>query len=199
SPKTTNHSVEEAYKVLGISQNPDGSLTREIRIPMVNATPFVDPTKLTPIALSRDVFLNPFTNKSCVRLFRPLRPPRNTKLPLIIYLHGGDFVLFSATTLVFHNFCNAISSQIPAVIASVEYRLAPEHRLPAAFDDAVNAILWVKNQALGILDRDPWLDKYADFSRVFLLGSASGGNIVYHAQPYVHWISIFTQFRYKAS
>ncbi|KAG8368842.1 hypothetical protein BUALT_Bualt15G0088800 [Buddleja alternifolia] len=181
-----NHTVEEAYKVLGISPNPDGSLAREIRIPMVNATPYiVDPTKPTPVALSKDIsahHLYPFNDKACMRLFRPLKPPpMNTKIPLIIYLHGGDFVLFSATTLVFHNFCNDIASQIPAIVVSVEYRLAPEHRLPAAYDDAIAAVFWAKHQALGTYGRDPWLNKYADFTRVFLLGSASGGNIAYHA------------------
>lgn len=146
----SNHTVEEAYKVLGISPNSDGSLTREIRIPMVNATPYVDPTKPTPVALSKDILIPASSihdNKPCIlRLFRPLKPPKNTKLPLIIYLHGGDFVLFSATTLVFHNFCNHIASQIPAVVVSVEYKLAPEHRLPAAYDDAMRAVLWVRQQ-----------------------------------------------------
>ncbi|KAI3445590.1 hypothetical protein Pfo_002255 [Paulownia fortunei] len=179
---SSNHTVEEAYRVLGISPNLDGSLTREIRIPMVNATPYVDPTKPTPVALSKDivVYLHPYSGKACMRLFRPLKPPTDSKLPLIIYLHGGDFVLFSATTLVFHNFCNDVASQIPAIVVSVEYKLAPEHRLPAAYDDAMGAVLWARQQALGTNNGDPWLKKYADFTRVFLLGSASGGNIVYH-------------------
>ncbi|PIN09118.1 Arylacetamide deacetylase [Handroanthus impetiginosus] len=175
----SNHTVEEAYRVLGISPNPDGSLTREIRIPMVNATPYVDPTKPAPVALSKDVISG---HKVCMRLFRPLNPPASRKLPLIIYMHGGDFVLFSATTIVFHNFCNNIAAQIPAIFVSVEYRLAPEHRLPAAYDDAMAGVFWVRQQALGIHGHggDPWLTKYADFKRVFLLGSASGGNIAYH-------------------
>ncbi|CAA2998047.1 probable carboxylesterase 8 [Olea europaea subsp. europaea] len=172
------HTWQEAFKALGISYNPDGTLNRQIQIPMVNATPSVDPTMPTPVALSSDVRISALS-KAFVRLYRPVNPPANTKLPLIIYLHGGDFVLYSASTVIFHDFCNNIAAQFPAVIVSVEYRLAPENRLPAAYDDALNAIFWVQSQAIGYFGRHPWF-QYADFSRVFLLGSSAGANIVYH-------------------
>ncbi|KAK4476538.1 hypothetical protein RD792_015694 [Penstemon davidsonii] len=172
------HTWQEAFKALGISWNPNGTLNREIQIPMVDPTPYEDTTP-APTALSQDIYLSS-KSKAYIRLYIPLNPPKNKKLPLIIYLHGGDFVLFSASTAIFHNFCNDIASQFPAVVASVEYRLAPENRLPAAYDDALNAIFWARDQALGIGGRDPWME-YADFSRVFLLGSSAGANIVYHA------------------
>ncbi|KAK4411330.1 putative carboxylesterase 8 [Sesamum angolense] len=168
---------QDAFKLLGIAWNKDGTLNRTVQIPMVDPTPYQD-TKPTPTALSQDIYLSPY-NKAYIRLYIPLNPPKNKKLPLIIYLHGGDFVLFSASTVIFHNFCNDIASQFPAVVASVEYRLGPENPLPAAYDDALNAIFWAKNQALGVGGRDPWME-YADFSRVFLLGSSAGANIVYH-------------------
>ncbi|KAL2492130.1 putative carboxylesterase [Abeliophyllum distichum] len=172
------HTWQDAFEVLGISWNHDGTLHREIQIPMVNATPtWIDPNN-PPLALSADIQLSP-ESKAYVRLYIPVTPSAITKLPLIIYLHGGDFVLYSASTVIFHKFCNNIASQFPAVVVSVEYRLAPENRLPAAYDDALNAIFWVKNQASYSRGRDPWLD-YADFSRVFLLGSSAGANIVYH-------------------
>ncbi|KAL0309171.1 UNVERIFIED_CONTAM: putative carboxylesterase 8 [Sesamum radiatum] len=148
------HTWQEAFKVLGIAWNPDGTLNRTIQIPMVDPSPYAD-SKPAPIALSQDIYLSPYS-KAYIRLYIPVNPPKNKKLPLIIYLHGGDFVLFSASTVIFPNFCNDIASQFPAVVASVE------------------------NQSLGIGGRDPWME-YADFSRVFLLGSSSGANIVYHA------------------
>ncbi|KAL8541278.1 hypothetical protein ACS0TY_002502 [Phlomoides rotata] len=174
------HTWQEAFKVLGIKWNRDGTLNRTVQIPMVSPDPYPDSSASPPqITLSQDIPLGPRT-KAYVRLYLPADAPKNKNLPLIIYFHGGDFVLFSASTVIFHKFCNELASQLPAVIVSVEYRLAPENRLPAAFDDALNAIFWVRNQSLGIGGRDPWLE-YADFKRVFLLGSSAGANIAYHA------------------
>ncbi|CAI9764812.1 unnamed protein product [Fraxinus pennsylvanica] len=111
---------------------------------MVDATPSITDPKNPPVTLSTDVQLS-YKSKAHVHLYIPVNPPKDTKLPLIIYLHGGDFVLFSTLTVIFHNYCNNIASQFPAVVVSVECWLAPENCLSTASDDAMNAIFWIKN------------------------------------------------------
>jgi acetyl esterase len=67
------------------------------------------------------------------RLYRPAPVPR----PLVVYLHGGGFVLGSLTS---HDAtCRQLASTADVAVLALEYRLAPEHPAPAAVDDAVEA------------------------------------------------------------
>nr|XP_043621768.1 probable carboxylesterase 8 [Erigeron canadensis] len=173
--------ILDPYEFLKIKLNPDGSLTRLAPLPSLPATPELTSNSHHQPSLSKDIPLNP-SNNTFLRLFRPASPPPTSqKLPVVIYFHGGGFVLFSATSFPFHDSCACISAQSPAIMISVEYRLAPEHRLPAAYDDATEAVLWVRDQALGINGCDEWLAELADFSKVYLMGSSAGANIVYNA------------------
>ncbi|PNX56997.1 carboxylesterase 1-like protein, partial [Trifolium pratense] len=60
-------------------------------------------------------------------------------------------------------------------VVSVEYRLAPEHRLPAAFDDAMEALFWIRN-----VD-DDWVTRYVDYSKCYIMGNSAGATIAYNA------------------
>ncbi|CAJ1952585.1 unnamed protein product [Sphenostylis stenocarpa] len=62
-----------------------------------------------------------------------------------------------------------------AIVASVDYRLAPEHRLPAAYDDAMEALRWIGKS------EDEWLRQYADYSKCYVTGNSAGASIAYHA------------------
>jgi acetyl esterase len=86
--------------------------------------------------------------------------------PAIVYIHGGGWVTGSIGT---HDpLCRRLATQGGCRVVSIEYRLAPEHRYPAAVDDALAATRWVLAHAeeLGI---DP--------ARVAVAGDSAGGNL----------------------
>lgn len=167
-------STESTSLFLEIVEHSDGTVTRP-------AVPVIPPSGDQPDAdvLSRDVPLSP-RNGTWLRIYRPNPLPPAAKLPVIVYLHGGGFVVFSAGTAFYHAFCEAMTRQVSALVVSLDYRLAPEHRLPAAYEDATEAVLWLRSQ-LGREGGDPWLARHGDASRCFLMGSSSGANMAYHA------------------
>lgn len=156
-----------------ITLDPDGTINRNLQFPTIPATP----SSNVATVLSKDVPLNPKHNTG-LRIFVPRQAPDNpsaAKLPVVVYYHGGGFVLLSAASSVNHDFCVEMANQLPAVIVSVDYRLAPEHRLPAAYEDAIDALHWIKSTD------DRWIRDFADYNNCFLMGSSAGGNIAYHA------------------
>lgn len=171
-----NHPITVPSKSpAGIVRNPDGSYTRFIQFPCTPATS--DHNSPIPV-LSKDITINA-QNKTWLRIFLPRealdQSPSSRKLPIIVYFHGGGFVFVSAASTVTHVFCKQLAAAVAAVVVSVEYRLAPEHRLPAAYKDAVEALQSLQNT------QEEWLKEHADFSNCFLMGSSAGGNIAYHA------------------
>ncbi|XP_058105998.1 probable carboxylesterase 8 [Magnolia sinica] len=173
-----NSIPDDPYAFLKIVLNPDGSLTRPTFIPL---TPPQAESQQPHDVLSKDIPLNP-SNKTWIRIFRPHFSTPTAPLPIIIYFHGGGFILFSAASAPFHASCERMATHVPAIVLAVEYRLAPEYSLPAAYEDAIDAVRWVRDQAISDLHRDTWMaPDLVDYSRCFLMGSSSGGNIVYHA------------------
>ncbi|KAJ8448665.1 hypothetical protein Cgig2_010552 [Carnegiea gigantea] len=168
----------DPYEYLQIKPNPDGTITRLIEFPSIPATP--DPASPSPV-LTNDFPLNP-THNTFVRVYVPKLALSGSlsskKLPIIIYYHGGGFVLLHADSALHDVFCSALASHAAVIVISVEYRLAPEHRLPAAYEDAVEALHWT---AAAVTDKNEWLTKYGDSSNCYLMGSSAGGNIAYHA------------------
>ena len=72
--------------------------------------------------------------------------PNGTRaLPILVYLHGGGWVIGSVAT---HDpFCRLLSETAEVIVLSVEYRLAPEHPYPAAVDDTLAAVQWAAAHA----------------------------------------------------
>ncbi|KAL6880185.1 hypothetical protein ACP4OV_011750 [Aristida adscensionis] len=100
------------------------------------------------------------------------------KHPVLVYFHGGGFCVGSFATPLFHAACLRLAAELPAVVLSADYRLAPEHRLPAALDDAGALFSWLRAQAA--VATDQWLAGAADFGRVFVSGDSAGANIAHH-------------------
>jgi len=100
------------------------------------------------------------------------------KLPVLVYFHGGGFCVGSFAMPEFHAACLRLAAELPAVVLSADYRLAPEHRLPAALDDAESVFSWLRAQAAAT--GDPWLSESADFGRVFVSGDSAGASIAHH-------------------
>ncbi|KAJ9164117.1 hypothetical protein P3X46_023731 [Hevea brasiliensis] len=163
----------DPYKHLRIIPLSDGTITRLPEI--TNLLP--RPQHPIPI-LTKDITINQ-SNNTWARIFLPQQTldytSSHTKLPLIVWFHGGGFILFSAASTFFHDYCASLAIELTAVVVSIEYRLAPEHRLPAAYEDAVEALHWIKSSP------DEWLRDFADLRKCFLMGASAGANIAYHA------------------
>ena len=86
--------------------------------------------------------------------------------PIVLYFHGGGWVF--ADLDVYDASPRAIAARTGAVVVSARYRQAPEHKFPAAHDDALEAYRWVLEDAEG-LGGDP--------SRVAVMGESAGGNL----------------------
>jgi acetyl esterase len=97
-----------------------------------------------------------------VRVYRPGGDPA----PLLLYFHGGGWVLGSLNT--HHGVCATLAQLSGCVVCSVDYRLAPEHRFPAAVEDAREALHWAYANAAGL---------GADPLRVGVGGDSAGGNL----------------------
>ncbi len=98
-----------------------------------------------------------------VRVYRPSDEPA---LPVLVYFHGGGWMFGDLD--VHDGTCRAFANAADCIVVSVEYRLAPEHRFPAAVDDAYAAATWAHEHAEE-LGGDP--------SRIAVGGDSAGGNL----------------------
>jgi acetyl esterase len=112
-----------------------------------------------------------------LRVYRPAgaRPRREGPAPLVVFFHGGGWVIGDIDT--HDGTCRILCRSTGAVVVSVDYRLAPEHPFPAAVDDCIAATSWVA---------DHGADLGGDPGRLGLAGDSAGGNlaavVAQHAQ-----------------
>ena len=101
------------------------------------------------------------------RIYTPKRLRQTAGLaPCLVFFHGGGFVIGNLDS---HDVaCRQLAHEGELIVISVDYRLAPEHKFPAAPEDAIAATKWVaaNAQQLGV-----------DAARVFVGGDSAGGNL----------------------
>ncbi|KAL8155004.1 hypothetical protein AgCh_000392 [Apium graveolens] len=124
---------------------------------------------------SKDVTINASTGVSA-RLFVPKSVDADHKLPLLVYFHGGGFVVETAFWPAYHTHLNNLVAEANVIVVSVDYRRAPEHPLPTAYEDSWEAVKWAASHS-SRNGQEPWLNDYADFQRVFFAGDSAGANI----------------------
>eukprot|EP00850_Spirogloea_muscicola_P020601 SM000221S06939 [mRNA] locus=s221:151787:154330:+ [translate_table: standard] len=143
------------------------------------------------------------------RGYIPAEGVEHRKFPVIVQFHGGGFVIGSKHSPSNDTFCRRLAIVCGAMVVAVDYRLAPEHKCPAPFEDGFEVLRWLARQSnvaefatspAGVREKavekrrsvrelagsltsdvlEPWLVAHADLSRCLLLGDGAGANIADH-------------------
>jgi acetyl esterase len=138
---------------------------KDARQLMIDTRPAVTPTP-PEIGSVRNVVADVAGGSIPLRVYRPAGVPDTTRLPAYVYFHGGGWVIGDLNT---HDVvCRQLTAASGTSVVSVDYRLAPEHKFPAAADDAWAATQWTVAHAaeLGL-----------DAGRLAVGGDSAGGNL----------------------
>lgn len=132
----------------------------ELRVDIVKATAHY---KLEPLENIEDRNIQGPAGNVPIRIYTP---KGEGPFPLVVFYHGGGWCIGSMDS---HNsICASVANRTPAVVISVDYRLAPEHRFPAAVEDCFAALEYAQRNAT-TLNADP--------KRLVVMGDSAGGNL----------------------
>ncbi|MFM0175057.1 alpha/beta hydrolase [Paraburkholderia sediminicola] len=120
------------------------------------------------IAAEEDLLIPTASGAIAARLYRPVTDGDDTSvlLPLTVFFHGGGFVACGLDTHA--NLCRCLAQRAQTVVLSVDYRLAPEARFPAAAHDALDAVRWAAANAADLRVRP---------GALAVAGDSAGGNL----------------------
>lgn len=107
-------------------------------------------------------------------VFRTSTTDNEVNIPVIFYFHGSGFVCMAANSKLFDDLCYRLARLLPAVIISVNYRLAPEHRYPCQYEDGFDVIKFIDKSYLEVLPN------HANLKHSFVAGDSAGGNLAHH-------------------
>ena len=97
---------------------------------------------------------------------RLYRPSSDTNLGLLVFFHGGGWVIGDLNS--HDGVCRSLANKSGHAVLAVDYRLAPEHKFPAAYDDCADALRWAHDHAASI---------GVDKTRIAVGGDSAGGNL----------------------
>ncbi len=120
----------------------------------------------TRVGAVRDLTVDGADGPMCARHYAPTRKDADVPEAILLYVHGGGFVLGDLTT--HDEACRVLCQQAGIHVLSIAYRLAPEHPFPAALDDVHAALRWLQQQA-SRLGADPM--------RIAIGGDSAGANL----------------------
>ncbi len=101
-----------------------------------------------------------------LRIYRGRRTRADETLPCMVFLHGGGWVIGNLQS--HDRLCRALANRARICVVAVDYRLAPEHRFPAALDDSAAALRWVSENATALMVAP---------KRLGVGGDSAGGNL----------------------
>lgn len=118
------------------------------------------------VASVRDTALAGKGGELRLRIYRGMGAQADDLLPCLLFLHGGGWVIGNLES--HDRICRILANRARICVVAVDYRLAPEHRFPAALDDCASALDWVTRNA-GVL--------CIEQARIGVGGDSAGGNL----------------------
>jgi acetyl esterase len=118
------------------------------------------------VALVRDLSMDGPHGTIPLRLYRPLGADAAAALPVLVYYHGGGWVIGDLDT--HDTLCRELANGAGCAVVAVDYRLSPEHRFPVAVEDSLAATHWVCAHAAEL---------HLDAARLAVGGDSAGGNL----------------------